>query len=383
MDRRLSIVYVTTSLEGGGAEMMLYHLASHLNPQQFRVNVISLIAPSPLVEKFQAAGIPVHSIDMPRGGIPTLPMLWRLLRLLRQLQPDLIQGWMYHGNLAAQIARFLLFQGSLPVLWSIHYTIGNLATDRPMTKALIKAGRLLSRFPARILFVSKLSQQQHIDLGYCAKTCLVIPNGFDLKSFTPTPSARSIVRDELGLPADTEIVGSFARYNPMKDHPNFLRAAAILHQQHPDVHFLLAGADVDPQNQPLQTLISELNLTDRVHLLGERRDVETLMAGLDIVTTSSAYGEAFPMIIGEAMACGVPCVVTDVGESGLMVGDTGRVVPPQDAPALARGWQDLLELGSDGRTQLGAAARQRIVDNFSLDAIVPQYESLYKYLLSK
>jgi glycosyltransferase involved in cell wall biosynthesis len=381
MERRLSIVYVTTSLEGGGAEMMLYHLASHLNPQQFRVNVISLIAPSPLVEKFQVAGIPVHSIDMPRGGMPTLPMLWRLIRLLRQLQPDLIQGWMYHGNLAAQIARFLLVQRSLPVLWSIHYTIGNLATDRPMTKALIKAGRLLSRFPARILFVSKLSQQQHIELGYYAETCLVIPNGFDLNSFVPTPAARSIVRAELGLPTDTATIGSFARYNPMKDHPNFLRAAAVVHQQHPDVHFLLAGADVDAHNQTLQTLIAELNLTDRVHLLGERRDVATLMAGLDIVTTSSAYGEAFPMIIGEAMACGVPCVVTDVGESGLMVGATGRVVPPQDATALARGWQDLLELGKDGRTRLGVAARQRIVDNFSLDAIVPQYESLYKYLL--
>jgi glycosyltransferase involved in cell wall biosynthesis len=382
MDRRLSIVYVSTSLEGGGAEMMLYQLASHLNPQQFRVTVVSLMPPGPLVEKFQAAGIPVHSIGLKRGAVPSVEIFWRLLRLLRQLQPDLIQGWMYHGNLAAQIARFFLLQGAIPVLWSIHYSISCLATDKPMTRALIQLGSKLSRFPARMLFVSKLSQQQHIDLAYCAEKCLVIPNGFNINSFMPNPAARSIVRTELGIPADAPMIGSFARYNPMKDHPNFLRAAAQLHHQHPDVHFILAGEDVDRDNQTLQALITELNLTDRVHLLGERRDVSTLMAGLDLVTSSSAYGEAFPMIIGEAMCCGVPCVVTDVGDSGWIVGDTGRVVPPQDAVALAGAWQDILELEPPQRVSLGLAARQRIVDNFSLGAVVPQYESLYQSLVA-
>jgi glycosyltransferase involved in cell wall biosynthesis len=382
MDRRLSIVYVITSLEGGGAEMMLYKLAAHLNPQEFRVAVVSLIEPSPLVEKFQAAKIPVYSIGMKRGGVPTLPMFWRLIQQLRQLQPDLIQGRMYHGNLAAQIASFFLFQWQIPVLWSIHYTLNSLATDPPLTRFLIEWGSNLSRFPAKILFVSKLSQQQHIELGYAAEKCLVIPNGFNIDAFAPNPAARSSIRAELGLAADATIVGSFARYNPMKDHPNLLRAAALLHQQHPDIHFLLAGENVDRQNQTLQALITELNLTDRVHLLGERRDVSMLMAGLDVLTTSSAYGEAFPNVIGEAMSCGVPCVVTDVGESSQIVGDTGRVVPPQDAQALARAWQDILEMGHEARVQLGLAARRRIVDNFSLAAIVPQHEALYKSLLA-
>ncbi len=382
MDRRLSIVYVITSLEGGGAEMMLYQLSAHLNPQEFRVAVVSLIDPSPLVEKFQAAKIPVYSIGMKRGGIPTLPMLWRLIQQLRQLQPDLIQGQMYHGNLAAQIASFFLFQWQVPVLWSIHYTLNSLATDPPLTRFLIEWGGNLSRFPAKILFVSKLSQQQHLDLGYCAEKCLVIPNGFNIEAFAPNPAARSIIRAELGLAADTITIGSFARYNPMKDHPNFLRAAAQLHQQQPEIHFVLAGEGVDRQNPALAALITELNLTDRVHLLGERRDVSTLMAGLDIVTTSSAYGEAFPNVIGEAMSCGVPCVVTDVGESGQIVGATGRVVPPRDAPALARAWQELVELGDAERVRLGLAARQRIVENFSLAAIVPRHEALYKSLVA-
>jgi glycosyltransferase involved in cell wall biosynthesis len=351
-----------------------------MNPQLFRVAVVSLIEPGPLVEKFQAANIPVYSIDMKRGGIPTLPMFWRLVRQLRQLQPDLIQGRMYHGNLAAQIASFCLFR-QVPVLWSIHYTLDSLATDPPMTRFLIEWGRYLSQFPAKILFVSKLSQQQHIGLGYAAAKCQVISNGFDIDTFVPSLAARSSLRHELGLSGEEIVIGSFARYNPMKDHPNFLRAAAQLRQFHPDVHFLLAGENVDRSNPALQAQIAELNLTDCVHLLGERRDVSTLMAGLDILTTSSAYGEAFPSVIGEAMSCGVPCVVTDVGESGSIVGDTGRVVPPRDASALARAWQDLVELGHEARVSLGLAARQRIVDNFSLAAIVPQHEALYKSLL--
>ena len=375
-------MYVVTGLEGGGAEMMLYHLATHLNPQQFRVTVVSLIEPGTLGEKFQAAGVTVHSIGMKRGGLPTLPMFWRLVTLLRQLQPDLLQGWMYHGNLAAQMARLFLFRGTIPVVWSIHYSISCLATDKPITRSLIQWGRNLSSFPARIMFVSKLSQQQHVELGYRAEKCVTIPNGFNVDDFRPNLAAREQMRNELGLGMDAIAIGSFARYNPMKDHPNLLRAAAELHQHHPDVHFILAGEDVDRQNQTLVDLITELNITDRVHLLGERKDVSTLMAGLDIVTSASAYGEAFPMIIGEAMACGVPCVVTDVGDSAWIVGDTGHVVPPQDPQALAAAWRQAIELDPAQRHSLSLAARGRIVDKFSLAAIVPQYESLYQSLVA-
>ena len=375
-------MYVVTGLEGGGAEMMLYHLATHLNPQQFRVTVVSLIEPGTLGEKFQAAGVTVHSIGMKRGGLPTLPMFWRLVTLLRQLQPDLLQGWMYHGNLAAQMARLFLFRGTIPVVWSIHYSISCLATDKPITRSLIQWGRNLSSFPARIMFVSKLSQQQHVELGYRAEKCVTIPNGFNVDDFRPNLAAREQMRNELGLGVDAIAIGSFARYNPMKDHPNLLRAAAELHQYHPDVHFILAGEDVDRQNQTLVDLITELNITDRVHLLGERKDVSTLMAGLDIVTSASAYGEAFPMIIGEAMACGVPCVVTDVGDSAWIVGDTGHVVPPQDPQALAAAWRQTIELDPAQRNSLSLAARGRIVDKFSLAAIVPQYESLYQSLVA-
>jgi glycosyltransferase involved in cell wall biosynthesis len=378
MKRRFSIVYVSTGLEGGGAEMMLYQLLSHLNLDRFQVSVVSLIEPGMLGAKFQAAGIPVYSIGMKRG-LPTIPTLWRLVQTIRKLQPDLLQGWMYHGNLAAQIASFLL-GNSIPVLWSIHASINPTILANPARKALIQAGSKLSRFPAQILFVSKTSQQCHEKMGYYAEKCLAIPNGFDTKLFSPNPAARAMVRQELGLTPETMVIASFARYHPVKDHPNFLHAAAKLHQDYPDVHFLLAGENIDSSNDPLQQLIQSLKLTERVHLLGARQDVPTLMAGVDMVTSASA-SEAFPMIVGEAMSCGVPCVVTDVGDSSWIVGDTGRVVPPQDAPALAAAWAKSIELGREGRAALGDAARARIVEHFTLARIVDRYESLYKSVL--
>jgi glycosyltransferase involved in cell wall biosynthesis len=378
MNRRFSIVYISTGLEGGGAEMMLYQLLAHINLDLFQVSVVSLIEPGVLGEKFQAAGIPVYSIGMKRG-LPTVPTLWRLIQTIRKLQPDLLQGWMYHGNLAAQIASFLLGNG-IPVLWSIHASINPTILANRSRKALIQAGSKFSQFPAQILFVSKSSQQCHEAMGYCAQKCLAIPNGFDTELFCPNPDARAMVRQELGLAPKALLIASFARYHPVKDHPNFLHAAAELHRDYPDVHFILAGENIDSSNHTLQLLIESLKLTERVHLLGARQDVPTLMAGVDIVTSASA-SEAFPMIVGEAMSCGVPCVVTDVGDSSWIVGDTGRVVPPQDAPALAAAWAKSIESGSEARVALGHAARARIIEHFTLARIVDRYESLYKSVL--
>jgi glycosyltransferase involved in cell wall biosynthesis len=379
MSRKFSIVYVTTGLESGGAEMVLYQLLSHLDSQRFQVSVVSLIEPGILVDKFHRAGIPVYSIGMKRGK-PTIPTLWKVIQTIRKLHPDLIQGWMYHGNLAAQIVSVAL-GNKIPVTWSIHSAIAPQILANPIRKALIEIGSKLSRFPTRILFVSKASQQQHQSLGYATEKCLTIPNGFDTEIFCPHPPARQELREKLNLDKGTITIGSIARYHPVKDHPNFLHAAAKLHQHYPDVHFLMAGENIDRSNQTLQLLIQELNLSHRVHLLGAQQDIPTLMAGLDLVTSAS-YSEAFPTIVGEAMSCGVPCVVTDVGDSAWMVGSTGRVVPPQAADAMAAAWQEAIELGSAARVALGVAARARTIEHFSLRVMVERYQSLYEHILA-
>jgi glycosyltransferase involved in cell wall biosynthesis len=177
------------------------------------------------------------------------------------------------------------------------------------------------------------------------------------------------------LPDDALLIGLVARFNPVKGHQTFLQAAGLLARQIPAPHFVLIGPDVTDCNELLRGWVQESGIAEQVHLLGERPDIPRVTAALDIATCAS-YGESFPIVVGEAMACGVPCVVTDVGDAASMVADTGHVVPPRDARALATAWRELLELGAAERQALGARARVRIEENYSLHSTVRQYEEL-------
>lgn len=373
-----SIIHLITGLSTGGAEMMLCKLLSATDCARFDPIVVSLIDRGTLGERIEALGVPVHTVGMAPGR-PTPAALWRLIRLVRRLQSDLIQGWMYHANLAGLLAGWLV-PGRVPVLWNIRHTPYDLKAEKRMTAALIRLGARLSSRPARIIYNARVSAHQHELLGYAADRRMVIPNGFDCDRFKPSETARLKLRRLLGLEDETLLIGLIARWHPMKDHANFMRAAGRLAARRPDVHFVLAGRGVDKNNSILMKMIQDAGLTGRVYLLGERTDIPEIMAGLDIASSSS-WGEAFPNVVGEAMACGVPCVVTDVGDSAWVVGDAGMVVPPRDAEALAGAWAGLIELGPEGRVRLGRAARQRVEENFSLSKIVTLYEEVYREVL--
>jgi glycosyltransferase involved in cell wall biosynthesis len=372
---RLKIAYLTTALTVGGAEWMLCRLLSRVDRDRFDPVVVCLRDRASLAPRIEALGVPVHAIGM-EPGVPTSHALLCLCRIIRRVRPGLIHGWMYHGNLAAQVAS-LLSGRRLPVLWSIHNSVYSLADEKKMTAAVIRLCARLSRLPVRTVFVSETSRAQHLRLGYCKANSCVIPNGYDTSVFAPSAEARLAVRSELGIPRDSFLIGSMARFHPMKDHVTFLRAAALLREEHPEVHIVLAGRGVDCENSSLGRWVKELGLCDSTHLLGERQDVPRLMAALDIVASSSAYGEAFPLAIGEAMACGVPCVVTDVGDSSALVGATGVVVPPRDPAALARAWRHVMGVGAEQRQAWGKAARDRIARHYGLSQITRQYEELY------
>ena len=218
----------------------------------------------------------------------------------------------------------------------------------------------------------------HVALGYDADKFVIIPNGFDLAEFKPDPASRRDLRTELGLDAETPLIGMSARYDPQKDHVGFVAAAAGLSAKHPGVHFVLWGDGIEPRNQTLSDAIARAGMEKKFHLLGRRADVARITTGLDIASLSSAYGEAFPNVIGEAMACGVPCVGTDVGDTASIIGETGRTVAARDPGALANAWSELISLGTEGRTALGAAARLRAETCFSIAAMVARYEALYR-----
>ena len=188
------------------------------------------------------------------------------------------------------------------------------------------------------------------------------------------------MREELGISEETPLIGLVGRFNAQKDHGTFIRGAARLHADLPEVHFLLCGDDVTCENIELAEWLKASGIGDRCHLLGRREDIPRLTAALDIATTSSAYGEGFPNVIGEAMASGVPCVATDVGDSALIVDEAGKIVPPRDPRALAEAWRALIMLGPDGRARVGLAARRRIEKHFSLPVVVARYQSLYEEL---
>lgn len=231
--------------------------------------------------------------------------------------------------------------------------------------------------PTRIVCCSEASQQVHAALGYASQKMIVIPNGFDLSAFKPDLIARQSIRAELQIPADAPLIGLVGRFDPQKDHRNFVRAAALLHRSQPDVHFLLCGDDVTWENTELRGWIEQEGISKQCALLGRRDDMSRVTAALDIATSSSSYGEGFPNVIGEAMACGVPCVVTDMGDCALIVGQTGRVVPAQNEKEFANALGELVKLGVAGRSQLGTAARHRIIEYFNLPDIVARYENLY------
>ena len=377
----MKVVYIITDLSIGGAQMMLYKLLSRLSRERFSPVVVSLMDRGTMAERIEALGVPVYAIGI-NAGTPALLAIQRLIHLVRQLNPDLIQGWMYHANLAAQVASVFCHQ-NVPVVWCIQCSIYSLAFEKKLTAAIIRLCAYLSKFDINVVHVSKISKIQHEVIGYSKSHSCVIPNGVDTSLFAPSFGAKATVCSELGLPEQSCLIGLMARYHAMKDQANFLKAAALLIEERPDVRFILAGQGVDKENQTLYQLSQDLGISQHTYLLGERNDMPRLTAALDIASLSSSYGEGFPLAVGEAMSCGVPCAVTDIGDSAWMVGDTGRVVPPCNPDALAKAWKELIDLGAEGRVALGQAARNRAIAHFSLDSVVAQYEALYESVLAR
>lgn len=374
------VLHIITGLGVGGAEISLQRLLTRLPALGGQPQVVSLTSGGAIGEKIRAAGIPLLELNM-RPGKPDLASFLRLRQIIQAEKPDLVQTWLYHADLLGGLAAKL--NGRIPVVWGVHHTDLSRAGMKRSTLWTVRTCAALSRFlPSRIVFVSEVSRQVHLGLGYPAEKTVVIPNGYDLSEFAPNPAARAEVRAELGIAPTAPVVGLVARFNPQKDHLNFLQAAQILRDRLPEVVFVLCGDGVSWDNAQLSGWIRERGLEGNVQLLGRRNDVASLMNAMDVLCSSSA-AEALPNVIGEAMACGLPCVVTDAGDSGKLVENTGRVVPVRDAAALADGLWSILSLPAGERAALGWSARQRIEENFSLEASAKAYDQLYRDLTQR
>ncbi len=358
--------------------MMLHKLLSRIDRSIFIPEITSLTNFVPLAEKFREIEVPVQILGMSRG-VPNPWWIFRLAKAFRSSRPHLVQTWMYHADLIGGLAAKLA--GGIPVNWNIRHSNLEPHSSKKMTRLTAKTcAGFSSHLPVKIICCAETAKQVHINLGYDSSKMLVIPNGFDLDLFKPNPEAKQNVCQELGIPFDSIIIGLVSRFHPEKNHETFIQAAGLLKDEVPNVRFVLCGDGITNENKKLTDWIKAVGLCNSFHLLGRRTDIPRLVASFDIASSSS-ISEGFSNTIGEAMACGVPCAVTDVGDSALIVENTGKVVPYRDSEALSRAWSELIDLGRDGRQKLGNLARQRILQNFSLDSIVKQYEDLYLEIL--
>jgi glycosyltransferase involved in cell wall biosynthesis len=368
----IRICHLITSLDTGGAERSLVNLVTAMNREEFENEVVTLLKPGPMAQALVQAGIAVTSMEIRRRR-PNPAVLLSLIRYLRAKRPTILQTWLYHADFFGTAAAFIARPERL--LWNVRSS----EIDQPgiprSTRYLARFLAMLSRRPDAIIVNSEDGQRYHDRIGYRPKQWINIPNGVDLERFCPRRDERAVLRDRLGLPVNAAVVGLVARYHPMKDVESFLHAASLLRHNHANAKFVLCGDGFSLDNPPLSELIESLDLGSHVVLLGPRPDIELIYPTFDALTLCSTHGEGFPNVLCEAMACDVPCVATNVGDSAEIIGDCGLIVPPRDPEALARAWQRLFENGPGLAQQSG---RSRVVARYSLKRMCANYESLYR-----
>ena len=340
--------------------------------------VVSLMAPGTVGRKMLSDGIVVESLD--------LQHFWQLPRamtalegVVRRHQPDVIQGWMYHGNIMATAAAAFTPRRAR-LLWNIRHSLHDTRREKLVSRLVIGLGAKLSDRPFATIYNSSTAVGQHIGCGYDGRNAVVIPNGFDHWQFQPDGPDRPIrkrLAGLFGISSAATLVALVARHHPMKDHKTAVEAVGRARQMGQDIHLLLAGSGTEALPASLARECERWLPPDRLTLLGDRRDVAEWLPGCDIVLLSSAWGEGFPNILGEAMASGLPCVSTDVGDSRVVVGEGGICVPRGDPAAMANALAELSTLGHAGRKLIGARGRNRVQAEYSLPAIAARYSELY------
>lgn len=370
----MKILFITRCLDYGGAERQLVLLAKGLR-ERGHVPIVTVFYPEgPLLAKLKEAEVPVRPLDK-TGRWDILRFLLRLCRVLRQEKPDIIHGYLFLENILAVVLKPLV--PSAKIVWGVRNSAWDLNCYDWLFRLCFKVSCWMSRFPDAIIANSHVGREYHLSLGYPHKTMHVIPNGVDASRFCPDPEARLRVRTEWGIGGHEILIGIVGRLAPMKDHPTFLRSAALLRREHGDVRFVCVGDGPSGYRKMLQELAETLGLTDCLMWIEAREDIPAVYNALDLIVSSSDHGEGTANVVAEAMACGVSCVVTDVGDAAWLVGETGEVVPPKNPLAMKQAMEKSLQ---EPRCST-ATIRQRILVHLSTTQLVTNTERVLYNLL--
>jgi glycosyltransferase involved in cell wall biosynthesis len=373
----MKILHVISGLQYGGAENLLFQLLQMPEFSTFDHQVISLTGLGPIGESMQELGLDVIALNFSSHKLNIKPLI-AFLDALRNYQPDILQTWLFHADLAGAVAHLVEYK--TPLVWSVHHATAHMNFFKRSTKIVIQINRILSRWiPERIVCCSPSVYDAHQRMGYPADRMVIIRNGVNCSRFQRNDKQYSALREELGFSPTALLVGYSGRWIPSKGYRILIQAASTLTSQHPDLHFLLWGQGIDSQNEELTTMLKDFSVLGHFSLLGATASAEKFLQGLDIYTSPS-LDEALPMSVAEAMACQVPCVVTDVGDQGKLVGQTGVVIQPDDVQEIVKGIKNIIDLDEPSQRQKGYNARERILNHYSLDTTAEQYSQMYQQL---
>lgn len=368
------VLHVISGLTIGGAEMALYRLVTSSHGGKYTHMVVALTPDGAMGQRLREAGIDLTAFNFKASPVAHFFML---LSLIRKTRPDIVQTWMYHADMFGGVAARL--SGNRNVIWGIR-TAQLEAGDARFTAVVRQICAWLSRWvPHTIVCVAETARRMHVLAGYDATRMVVVPNGFDLSRMIAREDERARLKTQCGFGPGHIVIGSLGRFNASKDPHNFVRAAGLLAAGDDRLRFLMAGPGVDEGNPELMGWIAGTGHADRFVLLGARDDVPVCLSAMDIFCLSSRT-EGFPNVVGEAMAMGVPCVVTDVGDAAMLVGDTGIVVPKENPQALAKGVADLAAMEPAARHDLGQMAKARVHAEFTMERARERFEALYQRL---
>jgi len=367
----MRILHTITGLQTGGAETFLYRLLSVIAQNKTDVHRVVCLGPSgPIGEKIFEAGVHVDFLHG-SGRLSAPNLVLKLRRITTGFEPHLCVGWMYDGNLAAWWAQR---HSKSRTIWNIRHSISDLSRERTSARIVIRLSAFLSRSADLIIYNSRLAVEQHTAVGFDNSRATVIPNGVDTNKFRPDPEARQRWRDTLGIDKHDFVVGHIARVHPMKGHLVLIQAVRKARKTIPNLKVVLIGRDANSSNQMLRQAILEHDVGDSIIFLGERSEVGSLNSMFDVSVSPSEWGEGFSNTIAEAMSCGLPVIATNVGDSSVLVGDTGIVIPPSNSTILAEELCGIYRKPLDARSTMGIKARERIISEFELKQVAMTFQ---------
>lgn len=374
--RKTKVLHLITSLGSGGAERVLYNLVTNSDSSKFEHIVVSIKGYGVYSDLLQNSGVKTYNLDVKK----IKP--WRLLKFLvvcRRENPDIIQSWLYHADFLTIFAYICGFRN---IIWNIRNTNLEWSKSSKLTILLRKICACFSFIPKKIVCCANAAKAEHIMVGYLKNKFELIPNGYNLTLFVPRDDVRKQIRNKLNIGDHELVIGNIGRFDPAKDHKTLLRAIKKLKDCDLSFKLLIIGRNINHNNNELMSLITEYKLNQIVILLDQQPDIHLYYNAFDLYLLSSRT-EAFPNVVAEAMLCCKPCIVTDVGDAALIVGDTGIIVPIGSHEVMAEAVMEFLDLDKTKFLQLGFKARKRIEENFSLKNMVFSYEKLYLKILEK